>query len=71
LLHELRQRRGEPSLPDARRLERLGVDLQNVAVSAQPTAESLSAAVDSSAAGFRRLISALLGEAWRWPDGVG
>lgn len=71
LLHELRQRRAEPTLPDARRLERLGVDLQDVAVSAQPTAESLSAAVDSSAAGFRRLISALLGEAWRWPDGVG
>ncbi|MBI4627030.1 MAG: hypothetical protein HY736_27880 [Verrucomicrobia bacterium] len=70
LLHELRQRRGEPSLSDARRLEFLGDNPQDVVVSALPTAESLAAAVEKCAAGFRRLMDGLVGDTWRWPDGV-
>ncbi len=67
LLHELRQRRGEPSLPDGRRIERLSVDSRGVAVSALPTADGLRAATEKSAATLRELMAALLPD-WRWPN---
>ena len=67
LLHELRQRRGEPSLPDGRRIERLPVDSRGIAVSAVPTADSLRAAAEKSAATLRELMAALVPD-WRWPD---
>lgn len=67
LLHELRQRRGEPSLPDARRLEMLGGDWQPVAVGALPASESLRQATEKAAATFRALMEQLVGATWRWP----
>jgi hypothetical protein len=66
LLHELRQRRGEPSLPDVRRVERLTVDSRGIEVSAAPTTEGLRAAVEKSAATLRELMAGLVPE-WRWP----
>lgn len=70
LLHELRQRRGETSLPDARRLESLCERevTATVTVNALPTAESLLGATERAAAGCRELMHALVGDAWRWPD---
>ena len=67
LLHELRQRRGEPSLPDARRIERLTGDGRGVEVSALPTGDSLRTATDKAAATLRELIAALV-PGWRWPE---
>jgi hypothetical protein len=70
LLHELRQRHGEPSYPDARRLERTARDgwAERVTASALPEAASLTAALDRSAATLRDLTQALIGAAWRWPE---
>lgn len=70
LRHELRQRRGEPSLPDARRLEFLVSDPNDVLVSAVPTTESLEAAAEKCAAALRRHLHELVGDTWRWPDDV-
>jgi hypothetical protein len=67
LLHELRQRRGQLTLPDARRLENLVESPALVAVTAIPTRESLIGATDKSAATFRELMQSLVGDAWRWP----
>ena len=66
LLHELRQRRGEPSFPDARRIEGLVKDWRVVGVSALPTEESLRGAIEKSAATMRDLMAALAPD-WRWP----
>ena len=69
LLHELRLRRGDTSFPDGRRLERLAEPLTDgLTVRATPDAESLRAALPRCAATHRRLVEALLGETWRWPD---
>ena len=67
LLHELRQRRGEPSMPDVRRIERLSFDSRGIAVNALPTAEGLRAAIDKCAATLRELMQELVGDTWRWP----
>jgi hypothetical protein len=67
LAHELRQRRGEPSLPDARRIETLGGKNDVLTVSAAPTAESLTAAVEKTAATLRDMMRELVGATWRWP----
>lgn len=67
LLHELRQRRGEPSFPDARRIEFLTADAGRCAVNAAPTGASLGAAVEKSAATLRELMAVLV-PAWRWPN---
>jgi hypothetical protein len=67
LAHELRQRRDQPSLPDARRLETLGVNTEPLAINAVPTAESLKAAVEKTAATLRDLLHELLGDTWHWP----
>jgi len=66
LLHELRLRRGEPTLPDVRRIERLPHDSRGIVVSAMPSAEGLRAALEKSAAALRELVAALVPE-WRWP----
>ena len=69
LLHELRLRRGEVSFPDGRRLELLAEPLADeVVVRATPEAESLRAALPRCASAHRRLVAALLGDTWRWPD---
>lgn len=69
LLHELRLRSGLPSYPDARRLERLLDPRANdVRVSVHPEEGNLFAAVEQAAATHRRLVGALVGDAWRWPD---
>ena len=66
LLHELRQRRGEPTLPDVRRVERLTIDSRGSEVSAMPTTNGLRAAADKSAATLRELMNGLVPD-WRWP----
>ena len=69
LLHELRLRRGGASFPDGRRLERLAEPLTDgLTVRATPDAESLRAALPRCAATHRRLVEALLGDTWHWPD---
>jgi hypothetical protein len=69
LLHELRQRRGELSFPDARRVERVvtSEQLAAVAVSALVGSEALKAALEKSATTCRELVRQLLGNAWSWP----
>ena len=66
LLHELRQRRGEPSLPDVRRMERFAIDTRGIEVRAMPTTEGLRAATEKTATTLRELMTALVPE-WRWP----
>lgn len=69
LLHELRQRMGQASFPDARRLESLAAgQVGGVTVDAAPNAAALGAAVEKSAATCRRLMRELVGEAWQWPE---
>lgn len=70
LAHELRQRRGLPSFPDARRLEFLGdmPEIGSLANEAALTPESLTRAVENAAETLRGLMRALRGELWRWPD---
>lgn len=69
LLHELRLRLGQPSFPDARRLEFIKQDgwREAVAINASVDQHSLLCAVDRSAHVFRELVKALVGEKWRWP----
>ena len=69
LLHELKQRRGERSFTKARRLERIATaaELAGVSVDARLEPVALQAAIERSAATCRELMTALVGEAWRWP----
>lgn len=68
LLHELRQREGRFSMPDARRLERwqdpraTALDLGS-----DHDAASLQAAIERSAEALRVLMRELVGDRWRWP----
>lgn len=70
LLHELKQREGATTFPDARRLEKVAGDEWHraVTVNAQPDRQSLIDAVERSAATCRELVAALVGQGWRWPD---
>lgn len=69
LLHEARQRAGQTSFPDARRIESLAPpELGVVSVEAALHSDSLRAAVDASAAACRQLVRAILGDAWEWPE---
>jgi hypothetical protein len=70
LLHELKLRRGERSFPEARRIERVAgaAELAGVTPEASVQPASLSAAVEKSAATCRKLMAALVGPAWRWPQ---
>jgi hypothetical protein len=72
LMHELRRRRGAPSYPDARRVETLYEDAarEAVAVSVAPESASLARAVEHSAQSCRDTVTALIGTAWRWPEGL-
>lgn len=72
LLHELRQRRAQPSFPDARRLEVLlsGREYNQMVVSSAPTRECLQLAVAQAVASFRFLLAELLGNAWSWPESI-
>lgn len=69
LLHELRQRRGELSLPDARRLEWLADPLlvDMVTVRALPAPQSIQLATERASETCRELVHALIGDTWRWP----
>ncbi len=69
LLHELRQRQGRPTYPDARRLEQLDDDAWAPEVSAGAIHDdtTLAAAIEKAAATCRRLVQALVGPAWSWP----
>lgn len=70
LLHELRQRAGEVSFPDARRLELFGRDpwVAAVTVRALPDRESLEAATEKCAQTLCDQVRALAGEKWNWPS---
>lgn len=69
LIHELRLREGRPSLPDGRRLERLGDPrVAPLSAVAAPHAASLRAACGAAAGVCRDLMRHLVGERWRWPD---
>ncbi len=69
LAHELRLRRGQPSFPDARRIEALGDPAlaAALAVNAATDRESLARAVEHSAQTCRETVAALIGAAWHWP----
>lgn len=69
LAHELRLRRGQPSFPDARRIERLDPEAARVLMlPGGPGASDLAIALEQVAQNHRRLVEALVGGAWRWPD---
>lgn len=71
LLHQLRRRDGAASYPDARRLEWLAPAAAGmVAVEAGLESVALAAAVRKSADTLRHLMRELVGDAWRWPDGI-
>lgn len=72
LLHELKQREGAKTFPDARRLERVIDDRwrRAVTVAALPERESLAAAVELSAQTCRELVAALVGAQWCWPKEI-
>ena len=69
LLHELKLRRGERTFPEGRRIERIAsaAELASVSVAARPAPAALRAAIERSAATCRKLMAALVGDAWRWP----
>jgi hypothetical protein len=70
LNHELRLRRSQRSFPEARRIERVAslAELAKISIDARPGSRDLRAALENCARTFRELMSALVGEAWRWPD---
>ena len=70
LLHELKLRRGEPSFPDARRIERVTspAELSAVRVNARMEIEELLAAVTQSESTLRMLMAELVGDRWQWPE---
>jgi len=70
LLHECRLRRGEPTFPEARRIERVldGATLDRVTVVAGPDSDALLAAGEKAAETCRELMRSLVGSAWRWPN---
>jgi len=69
LLHELRQRDGAVSFPDARRLELIADRelIDSVMVRAVPEHESLQDALEKSALTLCQLAGALTGQKWKWP----
>lgn len=70
LAHELLQRNGKTSWPDARRIESLAdVDAgKALAIEATVDARSLQAQADKAAQTFRDLMRGLLSDSWRWPE---
>ena len=68
LLHEVRLRRGEPSYPEARRLERVATAEERDAVSLAPALDvaSLTDALGKARATLVRLMAQLV-PGWRWP----
>lgn len=69
LLHELRLRNGDVSLPDARRLEALEEPrVGALSIAIELDRGSLFAATEESAKACRGLVRDLIGERWQWPD---
>lgn len=69
LRHELRLRQGHPSFPDARRIERLDpAGARALAIPGGAGASDLRGATEQAAENHRRLVAALIGTAWQWPD---
>jgi hypothetical protein len=70
LLHELRQRRGEQTFTKARRIEQVlnKEELTELEIATPLEAHALQTAAESFAATCRKLIKAMLGETWQWPD---
>ena len=69
LVHELRQRKGQVSFPDARRIESFADAATRKALTVEATldARSLEAAANKSADACRDLVRSLVGDSWRWP----
>ncbi len=70
LFHELKQRRGERTFTKARRIEWVAKkdEIMELCVEAPLESHALHAAVEQSALTCRKLVKALIGDAWRWPD---
>ena len=70
LLHELKQRHGEQSFTKARRIERVisQEELAELGIETPLEAHALHTAANNCAATCRKLIKAMLGETWQWPD---
>lgn len=73
LVHELRLRRGEPSFPEGRHVERAGAaaGLAELAVSARCSEGELRAGAAGAAAALTALMKALVGASWGWPGELG
>ena len=69
LLHELRQRRGQLSFPEARRLERIASaeELALVTAAGPLTRDSLKEQAARCRAALVKLMAELVGAKWRWP----
>jgi hypothetical protein len=72
LVVEARRRKGMEGWPEARRIEgwASAEEYSGVCIAARPTAPELSAALESCAATFRRLVTELEGSGWSWPEGL-
>jgi len=69
LLHELRLREGQPTFPDARRIEFLDYSrAAQVAITATLSVVSLRDGVEKAAETCRQLVRALIGNQWSWPE---
>lgn len=70
LLHELKLRRGERTFPEIRRAERVlsKEELELISLSGLPEATSLLGGVEKASATCRKLMYALVGNTWKWPD---
>lgn len=69
LLHELKLRRGEPTFPDARRVELTASAEELAAISMEIRFEraALEAETEKAAQALRRLVKELVGDRWTWP----
>ncbi|MGH7997560.1 MAG: hypothetical protein ACREFX_14530 [Opitutaceae bacterium] len=69
LLHEIKLRAGQPSFPEARRIERVASEEELGAVSVDGgwRESELQDSLARTAYGFRTLVAKLVGERWRWP----
>jgi hypothetical protein len=69
LIHELRLRRGLPSLPDARRIEFINEPLvRDLSIDVLLVRESLLVATEKMAVLCRDILRALVADRWLWPD---
>ena len=70
LFHELKLRRGERTFTKARRIEWVAKkeELMDLGIEAPLESHALRVAAEKNAKTCRKLVEALIGGAWRWPD---